>query len=285
MIRACATGNKKLLKKIFEQEHLVSTFKEEWGCDNNMSPLQQIFAKKDKELLKVYLQGINSDGLKMAQKPHCTLKEVDTGYNNKYAYGVRTRKVQMGRGGKELNNAFVYDLSENYRQTSLLQQLARMDDIDLEMFKLLQQSMPEISDSIDECFGACVKAGNHRLAGYLIKEIVKRGGFGFNKLHEEVLTAKSAKELTDFKAASVTKKTMTRHMTSPIHCACINPNPDILERLLSVKPDYSMPDELMRKPVHYAAACEGNSRPARPVLPCLALLCLARPLYVLTHQH
>lgn len=91
----------------------------------------------------------------------------------------------------------------------------------------------------------------------MIKEIVKRGGFGFNKLHEEVLTAKSDKDLTEFKATSVTKKTMTRHMVSPIHCACINPNPDILEKLLSVKPEYSLPDEILRKPVHYAAACQG----------------------------
>jgi len=39
------------------------------------------------------------------------LKEVNTGSNDKYAYGVKTRKVALSRGGREGNNAFVYDLN------------------------------------------------------------------------------------------------------------------------------------------------------------------------------
>lgn len=76
-----------------EEESLVSTYHETWGCDNDVTPLEQIFIAKDKEMLKIFLQGINSGKQKMAAKPHCTLKEIDTGYNDKYAYGVRTRKV------------------------------------------------------------------------------------------------------------------------------------------------------------------------------------------------
>lgn len=40
------------------------------------------------------------------------LKNVDTGYNSKYAYGVATRKVNLGRGCREGNNAFIYDCAE-----------------------------------------------------------------------------------------------------------------------------------------------------------------------------
>lgn len=47
----------------------------------------------------------------MGKTPSCSLKEIQTGYNDKYAYGTRTRKVQLGRGGREGNNAFVYDLN------------------------------------------------------------------------------------------------------------------------------------------------------------------------------
>lgn len=43
--------------------------------------------------------------------PECSLKEVNTGYNDKYAYGVRTRRVMLSRGGREGNNAFAYDLA------------------------------------------------------------------------------------------------------------------------------------------------------------------------------
>ena len=31
--------------------------------------------------------------------------------NEKYAYGVKTRKVALARGGREGNNALVYDLN------------------------------------------------------------------------------------------------------------------------------------------------------------------------------
>ena len=51
--------------------------------------------------------------IKLGVTPRCSLKEVNTGYNDKYAYGVRTRKVAMSRGGREGNNAFVYDLNQD----------------------------------------------------------------------------------------------------------------------------------------------------------------------------
>jgi len=45
---------------------------------------------------------------------------------------------------------------------------------------------------------------------------------------------------------------------TPIHCAAINPNPKFLEKLLEAKPVYSIMDDQMRKPIHYAAACESS---------------------------
>jgi hypothetical protein len=40
----------------------------------------------------------------------CQLKQVQTGFNDEFAYGVKTRTVAMSRGGREGNNAFVGDL-------------------------------------------------------------------------------------------------------------------------------------------------------------------------------
>ena len=39
--------------------------------------------------------------------------------------------------------------------------------------------------------------------------------------------------------------------------ACINPNVEVLAQLLDVNADFNMTDTEMRRPVHYAAACEG----------------------------
>lgn len=61
-------------------------------------------------MLLLFVKSIGK--IKLGVTPRCSLKEVNTGYNDKYAYGVRTRKVAMSRGGREGNNAFVYDLNE-----------------------------------------------------------------------------------------------------------------------------------------------------------------------------
>jgi ankyrin repeat protein len=53
----------------------------------------------------------------------------------------------------------------------------------------------------------------------------------------------------------VTKKNGDDILT-PLHCAAINPNPRILESLLNIAPEYSILDSRMRRPIHYAAACE-----------------------------
>jgi hypothetical protein len=52
---------------------------------------------------------------------------------------------------------------------------------------------------IEEAIVHVVRNGNHKLAGNLIAEAIKRSGFGFNFLHEEVLLKTSAKDLSDFK--------------------------------------------------------------------------------------
>ena len=72
-----------------------------------------------------------------------------------------------------------------------------------------------------------------------------------------MLTLNDASKLQKFKGVSVTKKTYGQTVVMPIHCAAINPNPDILKALLEIRPEYSIADEILRKPVHYAAACEG----------------------------
>lgn len=44
----------------------------------------------------------------------------------------------------------------------------------------------------------------------------------------------------------------------PIHCAAINPNPKMLEKLLSVVPELNLADYKGKKIIHYAAACTGS---------------------------
>ena len=43
-------------------------------------------------------------------------------------------------------------------------------------------------------------------------------------------------------------------MLSPLHCACINPNPNVLKTILKLMPTFSLPDKNRRNLIHYAAA-------------------------------
>lgn len=53
---------------------------------------------------------------------------------------------------------------------------------------------------------------------------------------------------------SVTKHSFTYKMITPLHCACVHPNPNILKALLKQMPIFSMPDQQRRNLIHYAAA-------------------------------
>ena len=65
-------------------------------------------------MLQKFLQALSKrDKLKLTTEPPCSLKEINTGSNDKFAYGVKTRKVALARGGREGNNALVYDLANN----------------------------------------------------------------------------------------------------------------------------------------------------------------------------
>jgi ankyrin repeat protein len=70
-------------------------------------------------------------------------------------------------------------------------------------------------------------------------------------------------KLTEFRKVSVLKKNYgffqrgIQGQFTPIHCACINPNPEFLIKLLEMQPELNLADDQLRKPVHYAAACSG----------------------------
>lgn len=77
-------------------------------------------------------------------------------------------------------------------------------------------------------------------------------------MHISALLANKEEDLGEIKKVSVTKRCIAQpFIVTPLHCAAINPNPDIIKALLKVAPEFTIPDELLRKPIHYAAACVG----------------------------
>jgi ankyrin repeat protein len=86
---------------------------------------------------------------------------------------------------------------------------------------------------------------------YLIKFDFENEISDFNRLYHCALSG----ELPDrIIRASVTKTSFIHRLLSPLHCACINPNPQIIKSYLKVCPTFSLPDKQRRNLIHYAAA-------------------------------
>jgi len=100
-----------------------------------------------------------------------------------------------------------------------------------------------------------VRAGNRTVAHHIVKNLVQFPNFGFNQLHCDVLSDDAV--LEKVLRQSVTKKANTNKDITPLHCACINPNPKYIKALIETGAELQTIDTDLRRPIHYAAACEG----------------------------
>jgi hypothetical protein len=262
LIRAAWTGNVKLLENILKSKNKICSFFERWGPERDFNAIEVLFKTGNKTMLTKLLTALGKkDKLHLTTFPVCSLKEINTGYNDKFAYGVRTRKVALARGGREGNNALVYDLSNEGEWSSyMFDRLLETETFPV-MFNYFRSHIPayQVNQFLSRV-PVAVRAGNYAVAGFLIQQLIKKGGmYGYNQTHAEVLTLTDVNQLTTIKRPSAIKKTVGTMLITPVHCAAINPNADFLKVLLDLSNEQSIMDEIMRKPVHYAATCIGTA--------------------------
>ena len=91
------------------------------------------------------------------------------------------------------------------------------------------------------------------MVAHNLKDKIKHENFGFNQLHYDVV---KLDKLTDkYATASITKKGISDNNVTPLHFACINPNVEVLEKLLAQSPEVHVADGSLNKPIHFAACC------------------------------
>jgi ankyrin repeat protein len=76
--------------------------------------------------------------------------------------------------------------------------------------------------------------------------------YGYSKDHLECLNKKKSE--LQFKKSSMLKQNCTINFCSPIHCAVVNSNLELLAYILKHISDFNVGDSHGRKPIHYAAA-------------------------------
>ena len=139
-MRAAYTKNHTLLEKVFSSGKLCSFF-DFWGTENNFSAPEIIFKNKDRKALEIFLDNYRTKA-NLARTPPCYLREIDTGYNSVYTFGVKVRKVKMSRGGREGNNAFVGDLqTPSDFGDELWDKVAVMNGVDPRMVDIVQAKL------------------------------------------------------------------------------------------------------------------------------------------------
>lgn len=98
-----------------------------------------------------------------------------------------------------------------------------------------------------------VRQGKINEARYLAKFDQENDVSDLNKLYVAALSPTDP--LPDrILRISVSKTSWTHRLLSPLHCACINPNPHVLKTFLKICPTFSLPDKNRRNLIHYAAA-------------------------------
>ncbi|OMJ69090.1 hypothetical protein SteCoe_33275 [Stentor coeruleus] len=254
--RAVLTNNQQLFKALLKSNQKISTIYGYWSPECKTLPIELALESNNEYFIKELIKETNDKKLKRGFLPECSLKSIGTGFVSKQAYGVQVRTVQMSRGGREGNNAF---LSEEAAPEYFLP--ARISPIihkcTPNTINLMCTLVPNFENSLGTMVGHVVRSGNVDLARHLIQICNKKLGFGFNFLHEEVLKKGN---LSQFKKVSITKKPIENFLVAPLHVACINPDTKHLETLIAQCEDLGYPDLEGRRVVHYAAACT-SSRP------------------------
>lgn len=236
----------------------------------SLTPLDYALKKDARDMVKLLLDDTFQKDNKRLKRgpPHTLLQATGTGEYNPVFLGVRNiRALNVSRGGKEGNNAFAKDFFTSGTELSIhaaaaLKAGISPDTLDFFIAAVTEASKLSREDVLVEFLGEvhiAIENGHRKTAAKIVSEAVRMEGYGYNFLHEEVLKFDKEDLRDNILAASVRKKPFDNRAITPLHCAAINPNVKYLTRLLSIEPDIGLMDRAHRRPIHYAAACEGTA--------------------------
>ena len=264
LIRAVNIGSTKLLNSVLYSNSKISQLNFPWGIHNKVNALRLALTTGQDDLLDELLKAMDhknkdNDELQLCGNQVSSIGVIETGFNDKYAYGVATRAVNMSRGGRQGNNAFTLDRNFNYGQRLHyldIEFMMKNNKVTLKAIKKILDWFPEQMNTFYRYVQTALLAGNRQKAAYIITENLKHDEHTYNKFHRLSLTGTSEKSLKDIQKRNCTKQAQGVGKYCPIHCAAINPNVAVLEKILTIKPEFNVKDDHDRKPVHYAACCE-----------------------------
>ncbi|XP_052057851.1 poly [ADP-ribose] polymerase tankyrase-like isoform X2 [Mytilus californianus] len=261
VFRAVLQNDMELLKQLLEDDQHIYNVQIPKSIADERSPFQMAIENNNIEMMTLLNKDITDKGNKRLKQspPPVLLEALGTGSYNPVSLGVTfIRKLTASRGSREGNAAFT---KEKYINNLEVLDQAMLKGVKKETIDAYINTLPinqqgRVKNSLRNSLELAVMRGHLELAGAIIKE--NKDGHGYNFLHIDVLTKTTEDLPATIRADSVRKKPGDQSMMTPLHCACINPNKKYLERLLSIEPDINLEDKKGRKPIHYAATCQGT---------------------------
>ena len=124
IIRAALTNNAHLAKKCIEEVNLLSSLMEPWSPEIKSTALEIAISRNSLSVLELLLDVCKEEETQIrCQEQKLLISKFDTGQVSDRAFGTRVRKVEMMRGGRQGNNAFMQDIKRKEDWKSMLEQL------------------------------------------------------------------------------------------------------------------------------------------------------------------
>ena len=261
IIRAAMTGNRTLLRTLLDSDMKISTAFPVWGVDNKTNPLIEIIKRHDMEMLDQLLSKSRNTKkpIELGSLPDVSIEQKSTGFNDKYAYGVYTRKVNMSRGGRQGNNAFIEEDDEdiNCESYQFIEMLFALGNVDSKLIKRILIHAGSYERQLLQHFDQALMFGNPDACEHLLKFGIKNG-YGCTEPYLSALKGDRGSVETIPKQSVIKKAYSIKNLT-PIHVACLNPNPEVLPALLHINPELQVLDSERRKAIHYAACNQSSA--------------------------
>lgn len=266
LVRICKNLDLESLKSYFKRVYcLGKEFK--FGGETYRNSVIELLHRGDLPMLTYFL---NNSPL-TTQPDEFGIKSQNTGSNDKFAYGVKTRKVELGRGNRQGNMAFIGD---DLGQNTSMTHSSKSKEYWINIERMIRISKPQILEMIINSdnrisylfnlenmqkLALLVRTGNKEFGLKLANFLIKREGFGLSKYHSLFCTAEIIEELGKFREASLYKKPYGEDMIYPIFMAAsLGANSKIFSYLYSMMSNKYVLDEKMQTILHYAAVSENE---------------------------
>ena len=287
IIRAALTDNVELAKLCIEENTIISSLMESWSPELKSTALELCISNNSRKVLELLLKSSKEEEAKVRVVDTFgkkLLSKFDTGQVDERAFGTKVRKVEMMRGGRQGNNAFMQDIKRKEEYSCMFQQLnedellavraAYSCNIEIPTLRVIYEELKEQAfPFFKQIFYHILRTGRRHLAAECLK-ILKIIGDQETKsqITDEMITIlqlegcklqeKKEGTMLYYKDGRGTKNLLIKNLdpthnfegVNYLHLACINQNTShLVKELLSNGYDLNMKDKLGATAIFFAA--------------------------------